>query len=190
MTADPLQPIRDVLAAARAWRDHDWVDQREALDAAIDALPDDTDALLDGPPEGRVLILATRDVLDTFGTRTMDGRLMTMDLGEPDEHGWYAPTFTAHDDGFPQAARDGLALAALREALPEHGYLTLRYGSGVGYRGDVPLWEARVALPGRYEDCDHDERHFIHGPNFTGADITPAAAADAAREALEGEGDD
>ena len=43
----------------------------------------------------------TRPVLVGEGVfdaaRTDDGRVVTVDWGEPDEHGFYTPTFTAHD---------------------------------------------------------------------------------------------
>jgi hypothetical protein len=46
------------------------------------------------PPEGTRLILASENLLDTWGRRTHDGYALRVDWGEPNEHGWYTPTFT------------------------------------------------------------------------------------------------
>lgn len=45
------------------------------------------------PPKGTRLILATEDVLDSWGARTEDGYKISAEWGEPDENGWYTPTF-------------------------------------------------------------------------------------------------
>ena len=69
------------------------------------------------PPVGTRLIIATENLLDLVGTRTEDGRALWFAWGEPDEHGWYSPTFTAVDDGMrlvPAAEIDRL-WAALDE---------------------------------------------------------------------------
>ncbi len=49
------------------------------------------------PPPGTRLILAHENLLDEWGTRTEDGRRITVEWGEPDEHGWYTPTFRKHE---------------------------------------------------------------------------------------------
>jgi hypothetical protein len=70
-------------------------------------------------PEGRRLILAAEDILEYFGTRTERGEKLTAEWGEPDEHGWYTPTFTVHYDDVSAQSEDraepGLR-AALRDA--------------------------------------------------------------------------
>lgn len=45
-------------------------------------------------PQGTRLILATEDLMTYFASYTEDGCPITFEWGEPDEHGWYAPTFT------------------------------------------------------------------------------------------------
>ncbi len=47
------------------------------------------------PPPGTRLVLATEILMDALASFTEDGRRITFEWGEPDEHGWYAPTFTA-----------------------------------------------------------------------------------------------
>jgi hypothetical protein len=72
-------------------------------------------------PEGRRLILAAEDILEYFGTRTERGEKLTAEWGEPDEHGWYTPTFTVHYDDVPAQSEDraepGLRADSLRAAL-------------------------------------------------------------------------
>lgn len=46
------------------------------------------------PPAGTRLILASENLLDTWGTRTEDGYAIRVEWGEPDKNGWYTPTFT------------------------------------------------------------------------------------------------
>lgn len=70
-----------------------WMDRREAAAAILAALPPDWCG--HRPPEGTRLVLVNIDALSMFGTRTYDGRALTAEWGEPDEHGWYNPTFTA-----------------------------------------------------------------------------------------------
>lgn len=48
------------------------------------------------PPPGSRLILASENLLEYWGTRTEDGSRITVEWGEPDENGWYAPVFTKH----------------------------------------------------------------------------------------------
>jgi hypothetical protein len=50
------------------------------------------------PPPGTRLVVASENLLDDFGTRDNEGRALTFEWGEPDEHGWYTPTFTSHED--------------------------------------------------------------------------------------------
>jgi hypothetical protein len=46
------------------------------------------------PPEGTRLILASENLLDEWGSRTEDGYAIRVKWGEPNEHGWYTPTFS------------------------------------------------------------------------------------------------
>ena len=57
------------------------------------------------PPPGTRLILASENLLELFGARTDYGDLITSEWGEPDENGWYRPTFTATDDGWLDGIR-------------------------------------------------------------------------------------
>ena len=50
------------------------------------------------PEPPRRLILADEGILERLGTRTERGEKITAEWGEPDEHGWYTPTFTVHYD--------------------------------------------------------------------------------------------
>lgn len=50
-------------------------------------------------PPGTRLILAAEDILETWGTRTEDGRRLTATWGRRHPEGWYEPTFTKTDDG-------------------------------------------------------------------------------------------
>ncbi len=57
-------------------------------------------------PVGTRLILASENLLDEWGTRTEDGYRITAKWGEPDENGWYAPTFTIdYNDRLPVVER-------------------------------------------------------------------------------------
>jgi hypothetical protein len=53
------------------------------------------------PPEGCRLILASEDLFELLGTRSEDGRRLSYEWGEPDEHGWYTPIVTSHQDPLP-----------------------------------------------------------------------------------------
>jgi hypothetical protein len=46
------------------------------------------------PPAGTRLILASENLLDTWGSRTEDGYAIRVEWGKPDKNGWYTPTFT------------------------------------------------------------------------------------------------
>jgi len=52
-------------------------------------------------PERNRLVLVGVEFLSQFGSRTASGDFLTAEWGEPDEHGWYTPTFTAHADDNP-----------------------------------------------------------------------------------------
>lgn len=46
------------------------------------------------PPANTRLILASENLLDTWGSRTEDGYAIRVEWGQPDHNGWYTPTFT------------------------------------------------------------------------------------------------
>jgi hypothetical protein len=73
------------------------------------------------PPEGTRLILAASDLLGQFGTRTDDGRTIAGSWGEPNENGWYTPTFTSHAPAI--ITEQAATIATLRAALEDAGYL-------------------------------------------------------------------
>jgi hypothetical protein len=53
----------------------------------------------DTPPRGTKLVLMSDELMDALArTEERDGRRVTWVWGEPDEHGWYTPTFTEHRD--------------------------------------------------------------------------------------------
>ena len=68
------------------------------------------------PPPGTRLILASENLLDSWGTRTDDGALITAEWGEPYPEGWYEPTFTIMDDDWLDDIR-AEAAAQERERL-------------------------------------------------------------------------
>ena len=68
------------------------------------------------PPPGTRLILASENLLELFGARNDYGDRITSEWGEPDENGWYRPTFTATDDGWLDGIRAEAANAE-RERL-------------------------------------------------------------------------
>jgi hypothetical protein len=55
------------------------------------------------------------DLLESIGTRDADGRRLTFEWGEPDEHGWYTPTITTHEPGLIEEA-----IAGVTEAFAEY----------------------------------------------------------------------
>lgn len=67
------------------------------------------------------LILASEDLLDTWGSRTNDGRRITVEWGDPSPEGWYVPAFTVHQgqafdaDGVTEAV--AIALQTSRHSL-------------------------------------------------------------------------
>lgn len=66
-----------------------------------------------GPPPGTRLVLVTEDADTLFFVRDDRGNRLTFEWGEPDAHGWYAPTITAHyDDVLPAAPAAGPAIDA------------------------------------------------------------------------------
>jgi hypothetical protein len=95
------------------------------------------------PPEHTRLILASEDLLESWGTRTEDGRRITAEWGEPDEHGWYTPIFTATDDGMAVGLAADLALAdAVREVVDRYRTESGRNRVGLigrGHDGAVEL---------------------------------------------------
>ncbi len=66
----------------------------------------------------------SRELLERFFTRDADCNRLSMELGEPDEEGFYCPTITTHCDDNPLKAADQRiealeqALQAMRAALP------------------------------------------------------------------------
>jgi hypothetical protein len=67
------------------------------------------------PPTGTRLVLMSEDLLATLGTRSLTGRLLTFEWGEPDEHGWYTPTVTEKEDQFSRDAELGREVRELVE---------------------------------------------------------------------------
>jgi hypothetical protein len=140
---DPV--ARDRLVAALYTVD--WRNRRGGSTGAL------ADALLaagvlppEPPPEGTRLVLVGVEFLSQFGTRTDSGDFITAEWGEPDEHGWYTPTFTAHADDNPtQALRDRVAdlehhiirhaeiMRAVRESIATVEPRHLRLASSVGF---------------------------------------------------------
>jgi hypothetical protein len=100
----------------------------------------------DRPPEGTRLVLVGIEFLSQFGTRTDSGDFITAEWGEPDEHGWYTPTFTTHADDNPvRDAEDRAAdvlygpAAGLREALED----AIRRVPGLG-AGKIALLDSAI----------------------------------------------
>lgn len=75
-----------------------------------------TDTML---PPGTRLVLVAEDADHLFFGRDDAGNRLTFEWGQPDEHGWYTPTITAHyDDNLRSDVRDEVAerfLAAVLE---------------------------------------------------------------------------
>jgi hypothetical protein len=63
------------------------------------------------------LILASKDLLETWGARTKEGWKITAEWGDMKPEGWYEPTFTKTNDGHVLVTVDSLA-RALHEAQP------------------------------------------------------------------------
>lgn len=71
------------------------------------------------------LIKADDNLLDDWGSRTMDGRLVKIEWGEPDPaDGTYTPTFRAVDDG--HVILETVHVAALQSAYEAYKGLTER----------------------------------------------------------------
>ena len=49
------------------------------------------------PPDGTRLVLMSEELMDVLA-RPREGYAVTWQWGEPDENGWYTPTFTEHAD--------------------------------------------------------------------------------------------
>jgi len=112
-----------------------------------------------------ILIIAARDLfeLESWGTRTDACDKISVALGEPDENGYYTPTFTIDygDNPLKEAerrasmveallslARRDLGLAMMREAaLPSR--LHDLYGAALCV-SDLPMHD--------WEECDHKIR--------------------------------
>jgi hypothetical protein len=70
-------------------------------DEDIIAIEAEARAQVLGDPRTRLVRVAP-ELFDTpFGTRTDDGRRLTVEWGEPDEFGVYEPVFTAHAELAP-----------------------------------------------------------------------------------------
>ena len=110
------------------------------------------------PPPGTRLILAAEDLLSLFGTRTEDGELITAEWGEPNERGWYEPTFTVHTDDRIGAL--DAAWAAVVAALPEGWVIDSIQRPNGG------AWEADASVGWSVE----------RGRHVQGSGPTPAAA--------------
>jgi hypothetical protein len=73
-------------------------------------------------PEGSRLMLVAVDLLSQLGSRTSDGYAISAEWGEPDERGWYEPTFTIdYDDRLDGDVRHALSrlVTALTTPLPD-----------------------------------------------------------------------
>ena len=49
-------------------------------------------------PQGTRLVLMSEELMDKLA-EPREGYTVTWEWGEPDEHGWYTPTFTEHPRG-------------------------------------------------------------------------------------------
>lgn len=97
MTNPDLRPV-----------DLDWFDERIEANAqrpslaGWEALARDLRAALNAPPRKLPshtrLILASENILEQWGTRTEDGRRITVEWGDRQPGGWYEPIFTVHED--------------------------------------------------------------------------------------------
>lgn len=89
-----------------------WFDKWDATAYAdLRRIADRMESAARETPPGTRLILASEDILTSFGTRTEDGYRITAEWGEQRPEGWYEPTFTVHhDEPFPAAPsrEDGL----------------------------------------------------------------------------------
>lgn len=111
----------------------------------------DGDVLVIGPipaprtPPGTRLVLMTETLMDALATFTEDGRRITFEWGEPDEHGWYAPTFTVTG-----AVQDGLRALLVAEHRSVVGAFSGNFGGHVGIRDGWVEYDAETPI----EDCD------------------------------------
>lgn len=71
----------------------------------------------EAPPRGTRLVLVSEDVTEIFAARSAEGRRLTFEWGEPDEHGWYTPAITEHDDDNLATQAAAAERARLREAV-------------------------------------------------------------------------
>ena len=95
-------------------------------------------------PTGTRLILASENLLESWGTRTDSGARITADWGEPYPEGWYEPVFTATDDGWLDGIRAEAATAE-RERLIAEGWREPHRHSFTSLRVDDLHPEARCA---------------------------------------------
>jgi len=100
------------------------------------------------PPPGTRLILASENLFEHWGTRTEDGRRLTVEWGEPRPEGWYEPVLTAHADDTlvpiptaPPALDDleRIMVAAIRHRWTLHGV------SAAMKRADIEWLLSRLA---------------------------------------------
>jgi hypothetical protein len=67
---------------------------------------EEAEACISGLPPGTRLILASENLLDTWGARTDQGYAIRVEWGEPNKNGWYTPTFTIdYNDRLPVVER-------------------------------------------------------------------------------------
>lgn len=66
-----------------------------------------------------VPVLMSRDIFEQTSLRTEDCRPLTIDWGEPDEQGFYTPTFTSHavDPRIEDGEQEVLFLTSARRVL-------------------------------------------------------------------------
>jgi hypothetical protein len=113
ITAFDLALVRRTYSDPRSW-------PVPALVAEIDRLRAKGTAIDVRPPAHTRLILASEDLLDTWGTRTDRGERITVEWGDEQPEGWYEPVFTQHsEDKLPDKteARRLRAIEAAARAL-------------------------------------------------------------------------
>ncbi len=144
-----------------AWTDETWTcwagTQEKRCPADGHLWPCDTRQVLDAlraaePPAGTRLVLVSEDAATLFFGRNGLGDLLTFEWGEPDEHGWYAPTITQHPDDNPIRAAEARE-ARLRAAA---NHIAARLDTFCDWCGGSRLVPVRTEPPfdGTYPDTE------------------------------------
>jgi hypothetical protein len=131
-------PVAHTVCSWCEWGDghEDWPCDAAVLLAALGEPTEPQRTPYGVMPAGTRLILASEDLLATWGTRTEDGARITAEWGEPTAEGWYEPTFTVHADdtlGEPTEPVGDL------DAHPE-SYCHRCGGPNVVWSASSPLW--------------------------------------------------